>query len=94
MADDPKREPEDLHEEAPQRAQQNWDDLIGVEDVPENVDAEDVPFDQSGRVDTDEHYGEGQDNPYMESDAALPDDEEEEVFSRNNSREGGRFDEV
>ncbi|QPC88274.1 hypothetical protein GA830_17060 [Mesorhizobium sp. NBSH29] len=34
------------------------------------------------------------DNPYQESDEALPDDEEEASISRNSSREGGLFDEV
>lgn len=35
-----------------------------------------------------------EDNPYQESDEALPDDLEEEVISKNPSREGGRFDEI
>ena len=34
------------------------------------------------------------DNPYQESDEALPDDKEEAAIRRNPSREGGRFDEV
>jgi len=86
--------PEDVLDEAPKRVKRNWDEVRGVQTIPEDEAAENVPFDQSGRVDTDEHYGEGQDNPYMESDSALPDDEEEDVLKRNNSREGGRFDEV
>jgi hypothetical protein len=94
MADKPKRPPEDLAEEAPKRTGQDWDRLRGIEDVPAEPENDDVPTDRSGRVDTDEHYGEGQDNPYMESDSALPDDDEEAVFRRNNAREGGRFDEV
>jgi len=79
---------------AAQRSQQDWDAVKGVQFTPEDAEGESVPFDQSGRVATDEHYAEGEDNPYMESDEALPDDEEEEAFRRNNSREGGRFDEV
>ncbi|WEX10189.1 hypothetical protein [Chelativorans sp. AA-79] len=96
MADDRKsRGPEDAHEEAPGRADGDWDAVRGVETVPARPsDGKDVPLDRSGRVDTDEHYAEGQDNPYMESDDALPDDEEERVFRRNNAREGGRFDET
>ena len=34
------------------------------------------------------------DDPYQESDDALPDDLEEKVIDRNPSREGGTFDEV
>lgn len=37
---------------------------------------------------------EDDDNPYQESDEALPDDAEEAAISRNPSREGGRFDET
>lgn len=37
---------------------------------------------------------EDDDNPYQESDAALPDDLEEEVLDRDPSKEGARFDEV
>lgn len=88
------RAPEDVSEEAPERSEQDWDAVKGVRINPEDMAGESVPFDQSGRVNTDEHYGEGQDNPYMESDEALPDEDEEEVFRRNNAREGGRFDEV
>ena len=88
------RAPDDVLDEAPKRSQRDWDELGGVEAVPEGFGADDVPLDRSGQVETDEHYGEGQDNPYMDSDDALPSDEEEKVFSRNNSREGGRFDEV
>jgi len=86
--------PEDILEEAPQPRSLDWDEIKGVEFTPEDGEAENVPFDQSGRVNTDEHYGEGEDNPYMESDEALPEEEEEKVLRRNNAREGGRFDEV
>lgn len=94
MSEREKHVPEDISDEAPKRARQDWDEVRGVEFIPEDAEGDGVPFDRSGRVDTDEHYGEGQDNPYMESDEALPDDEEERTFQRNNSREGGRFDEV
>jgi hypothetical protein len=35
-----------------------------------------------------------EDDPYQESDEALPDDLEEKVISQNPSRVGGRFDEI
>ncbi len=37
---------------------------------------------------------ENDDNPYQESDEALPNDAEEAAIRRNPSREGGRFDET
>ncbi|WP_274631396.1 hypothetical protein [Arvimicrobium flavum] len=37
---------------------------------------------------------EDDDNPYQDSDQALPDDAEEETISRNPGKEGGLFDEV
>ncbi|MCZ7931704.1 hypothetical protein O9X90_05235 [Agrobacterium leguminum] len=41
-----------------------------------------------------EEEAESEDDPYQESDEALPDDAEERVIDRNPSREGGAFDEV
>lgn len=41
-----------------------------------------------------EEEAETDDDPYQESDEALPDDAEERVIDRNPSREGGAFDEV
>ena len=37
---------------------------------------------------------EDDDNPYQDSDEALPEDAEEEAISRNPGKEGGLFDEV
>lgn len=91
---DSRQTPEDVSEETPRRREQDWDAVKGVEYTLEDAEGDNVPADQSGRVSTDEHYGEGQDNPYMESDEALPEDDEEKVLRRNNAREGGRFDEV
>lgn len=41
-----------------------------------------------------EEEAESEDDPYQESDEALPDDEEERVIDRNPSRESGVFDDV
>jgi hypothetical protein len=41
-----------------------------------------------------EEEAETDDDPYQESDDALPGDLEEKVLNRNPSREGGTFDEV
>ncbi|CAN5222382.1 hypothetical protein BH10PSE7_BH10PSE7_05000 [soil metagenome] len=48
-----------------------------------------------GEVDTsDAEADEDDDNPYMNSDEALPDDEEEKVIERNPGREERLFDEI
>lgn len=57
---------------------ENEDILAHVEDVGEKQAEEEIDSD---------------DNPYQESDEALPDDAEEAAISRHPSREG-RFDEI
>ncbi|MBP2507233.1 hypothetical protein J2855_000839 [Agrobacterium tumefaciens] len=49
---------------------------------------------QSIEQEIEEEEAESEDDPYQESDEALPDDAEERVINRNPSREGGTFDEV
>lgn len=49
---------------------------------------------QSIEQEIEEEEAESEDDPYQESDEALPDDAEERVINRNPSREGGAFDEV
>ena len=49
---------------------------------------------QSIEQEIEEEEAESEDDPYQESDEALPDDAEERVIDRNPSREGGTFDEV
>ncbi|CVI58849.1 MULTISPECIES: hypothetical protein [Agrobacterium] len=49
---------------------------------------------QSIEQEIEEEEAETEDDPYQESDEALPDDAEERVINRNPSREGGAFDEV
>jgi len=49
---------------------------------------------QSIEQEIEEEEAETEDDPYQESDEALPDDAEERVINRNPSREGGTFDEV
>ncbi|RUX04484.1 hypothetical protein EN784_24300 [bacterium M00.F.Ca.ET.141.01.1.1] len=71
--------------EGPAMGQQDWDALEGAKILPDNAAVED-----EAEGDLPE---EDDDNPYQESDEALPDDVEEAVISRDPSREGGRFDE-
>lgn len=49
---------------------------------------------QSIEQEIEEEEAESEDDPYQESDEALPDDAEERVINRNPAREGGAFDEV
>ncbi len=71
---------------------QDWDAIASGEIVPGSVpqngdiryrtDASDMPL------------GEDDDNPYQNSDEALPDDDEETALARDQSREGDRPDET
>jgi hypothetical protein len=53
-----------------------------------------VPLDELEADDDEDVTGQDDDNPYQESDEALPDDTEERSIARENSREGGRFGEI
>ncbi|WKL20611.1 hypothetical protein QYR00_02140 [Agrobacterium tumefaciens] len=63
-----------------------------------NLDIDTLPakgeIPQSIEQEIEEEEAESEDDPYQESDEALPDDAEERVINRNPSREGGAFDEV
>lgn len=76
--------------EAPTIEKQDWDAVEGDKVLPDSVVVE--------NGDTEETEGalpeEDDDNPYQDSDEALPDDKEERVLSRDPSKEGSRFDEV
>ncbi|MEO3997262.1 hypothetical protein [Mesorhizobium sp. CAU 1732] len=88
---DPKRRVE-LDEEAPSIEQVDWDDVDAGEpdgDVPPEIAELDGEEEQSGDLPE-----EDDDNPYQNSDEALPDDLDERVISRDPSKEGGRFDEI
>ena len=89
---DSKRPEKPEETEAPTIEQQDWDDLEGGRILPDSVAVNGDPKDHA------EPEGdlpeEDDDNPFQESDEALPDDEEERVLSRDPSREGSRFDEI
>ncbi len=59
------------------------DELPGKGEIPQQMENE--LHDEEAETD---------DDPYQESDEALPADEEEKVLDRNPSMEGGKFDEV
>jgi hypothetical protein len=74
----------------PERAEPDWNEIEDVEVVEDQaVNEEDL----DDEIDEDV-IEEDDDNPYQESDEALPDDAEERVISRNPDKEEGRFDEV
>ncbi|MDQ1197955.1 hypothetical protein [Agrobacterium sp. SORGH_AS 787] len=62
---------------------------LDVEELPAKGE---IPQELEHEIEEDEL--ETEDDPYQESDEALPDDAEERVIDRNPSREGGAFDEV
>jgi hypothetical protein len=72
-------------------AQADWDDVASDETLDDDDDiAEDEILEDVLGVDVDEEdevIGEDDDNPYQESDEALPDDEEERDISRQLRRE-------
>jgi hypothetical protein len=76
--------------EAPGIEQQDWDALEGSPILPDSVATNGDPDAKAQGVLPEED----DDNPYQESDEALPDDEEERVLSRDPSKEGSRFDEA
>ncbi|MBZ9848259.1 hypothetical protein LB565_09720 [Mesorhizobium sp. CA14] len=78
--------------EAPTIEQQDWDALEGGRILPDSVAVNGDPQDDAeAEGDLPE---EDDDNPFQESDEALPDDQEERVLSKDPSKEGSRFDEV
>ncbi|PVE51173.1 hypothetical protein [Rhizobium rhizogenes] len=62
---------------------------LDVEELPAKGE---IPQELEHEIEEDEL--ETEDDPYQDSDEALPDDAEERVIDRNPSREGGAFDEV
>ncbi|MDX8540550.1 hypothetical protein EN858_10860 [Mesorhizobium sp. M4B.F.Ca.ET.215.01.1.1] len=80
--------------EAPTPRQQDWDAVKGASIVPdESLPEADVP-ESAGIEKEGELPEEDDDNPYQESDEALPDDAEEAAIKRDPARRGGPFDEV
>lgn len=94
---DPRRKPDTQEDgsarnEGPALEQQDWDAIesgaITPDSIPENGD---FRYDVEPAGEAPE---EDDDNPYQNSDEALPEDREEAALARNPAREGGRFDEV
>lgn len=89
---DPRRKPND-EVEAPTPRQQDWDALRGARILPDGADEESLP-DTTGVEKEGGLPAEDDDNPYQDSDDALPDDAEEAAIGRDPARRGGPFDEV
>lgn len=94
---DPRRKPdpqedESIRDEGPSLEQPDWEAVGSGEIAPDSIP-------QDGDLGQDaerpgEVRAEDDDNPYQNSDEALPGDKEEAAIERDPSREGGRFDEV
>ncbi|MGV1907938.1 hypothetical protein [Agrobacterium cavarae] len=76
----------------PLESEDALDQAVSDLDVEELPAKGEIPQELEHEIEEDEL--ETEDDPYQESDEALPDDEEERVIDRNPSREGGAFDEV
>jgi len=93
MSQDPKRDdiPKEI-KRPPEPEQPDWESALRSEITPESIsDDGDLQLEDEPDGELPE---EDDDNPYQDSDAALPDDLEERVISRNPGKEGSRFDEV
>jgi hypothetical protein len=78
--------------EAPTIEQQDWDAIKSSEIVPESVPADgDISYPPSTVERSGDLPEEDDDNPYQESDEALPDDAEEAALTRDPSKGGSRF---
>lgn len=73
---------------------QDWDRFGGDEVKLDIGDDEILAHVEEVEEEEAEEAVDNDDNPYQESDQALPDDEEEAAISRHPSREGSRFDEI
>ncbi|MGP4803565.1 hypothetical protein ACSV5G_07300 [Agrobacterium cavarae] len=76
----------------PLESEDALDQAVSDLDVEELPAKGEIPQELEHEIEEDEL--ETEDDPYQESDEALPDDAEERVIDRNPSREGGAFDEV
>lgn len=73
----------------------DWDALEGADFAKETVQLPaDPTFDEIEGEQPGELPGEDDDNPYQESDEALPDDREEAAISRDPDKSEGRFGKV
>jgi hypothetical protein len=81
----------DAAKEAPELEQTDWDDIEAADPFEPEAELEDEEIEGEVPGELEE---EDDDNPYQESDEALPDDLEEKVIQRDPSREGSRFDEI
>ena len=68
--------------EGPELEEPDWDDLEGAEIAPDSI-PENGDFRYEEDEDAIEPLGEDDDNPYQNSDEALPDDDEEAAIRRD-----------
>jgi hypothetical protein len=82
-------------QQGPALEQEDWDTLKGGEPAPTGIPNEaDLRHDPINAPEPDDLPEEDDDNPYQESDEALPDEEEEAALARDPSKQKSRFGEV
>ncbi|MDW6023587.1 hypothetical protein SAZ10_17695 [Mesorhizobium sp. BAC0120] len=81
-------------QQGPTLAQEDWDAVKGADPAPTGVPDDDLRQEPINAPEPGDLPEEDDDNPYQESDEALPDDEEEAALTRDPSKQKSRFDEV
>jgi hypothetical protein len=84
----------EVEREGPAIEQQDWDEFAGAEFDPDAAAERDEmlsDIEQEGEVATEESLEEDDDNPYQDSDEALPDDDEEQAIRGNLGGKGVRY---
>jgi hypothetical protein len=79
--------------DAPAMSEQDWDE-VGTDEVTPTSTPQNADLRYDKRHESAELPEEDDDNPYQESDEALPNDREERAITRDPGKESGLFDEV
>ena len=88
------KKPPEAEAEGPALEQQDWTDLEGATDSVSTPQNGDLRYARSEGLRSGDLPGEDDDNPYQDSDEALPTDGEEGALRRDPSKEKDRFGEV
>jgi hypothetical protein len=94
MTPNDNKRPPDAEADGPALEQQDWTDLEGATDSVSTPQNGDLRYARSEGLQPGDLPGEDDDNPYQESDEALPPDSEEGAIRRDPTKEKDRFDEV
>lgn len=94
MSTNENKRPQEAEAEGPALEQQDWTDLEGATDSVSTPQNGDLRYARNEGLKSGDLPGEDDDNPYQDSDEALPADSEEGAIRRDTAKENDRFDEV